>query len=217
MQVSIKSNINEFSRHMTWLEKKQIPFATSQAINDVAFEAQRAAKKGMDRHLDNPTPWTKSGVRVKRGKKSDPTASVYLVGAAGLPGNGDRNKYIEFQVEGGIRRPSKRYIAAPSRGRRKNKYGNVPNKVGDIQKMIGDKQRYFVGTPKGQADNPGIWKRIGTSKRSSGARIQKMYSFIDRAVYSKKYPFYKIVGGVVNNQFNKHFRNRLQAALRTAR
>lgn len=210
MQVSIKSNINEFSRHMTWLEKKQIPFATSQAINDVAFEAQRAAKKGMDRHLDNPTPWTKSGVRVKRGKKNDPTATVYMVGASGLPGTGDRNKYISKQVEGGMRLPDKRTIITPTNYSRLNKYGNFTR--ANRQKLFNDRKN-IVGLPNGIADK----RRAGIYTTKGRGKLVKLANFVERASYRARYPFYKICAGVVNNQFNKRFRDRLQAALRTAR
>ncbi|EMW1977643.1 hypothetical protein AAEP88_004420, partial [Yersinia enterocolitica] len=38
--------------------KKQLPFATAQALTSVARQIAAAQKVGMQRNLDNPTPFT---------------------------------------------------------------------------------------------------------------------------------------------------------------
>ena len=41
MQINVKSNIKEITKFTTTVQKKQIPFATSRALNDTAFNIAR--------------------------------------------------------------------------------------------------------------------------------------------------------------------------------
>lgn len=217
VQVSIKSNIDDVMKEMTHLERKQLPFATMLAINDTAFAGQRAAKRGMKQYLDNPTPWTVRGVRVKKAKKKDLAGAVYMAGVPGLPGvDQDRNDYISIQAEGGTRLPKGKYLAVPTKARL-NKYGNVPRKTEKLNTMLSDKTRFFVGTPKGMAKNDGIWQRMNIKKKSGGTNIRKEFSFVPFARYKARYPFDKIVTSVIKNTFDKHFFNRLNQALNTSK
>jgi len=217
VQVSIKSNVDDVMKEMTHLERKQLPFATMLAINDTAFAGQRAAKRGMKQHLDNPTPWTLGGVRVKKANKKDLSGAVYMAGVPGLPGaNQDRNDYISMQTEGGSRLAKGRYLAIPTKAGR-NKYGNVPRKIDKLNTMLSDKTRFFVGTPKGMAKNDGIWQRMGIKKKSGGTNIRREFSFVRFARYKARYPFDKIVTNVIKNTFDKHFFNRLNQALNTSK
>lgn len=217
VQVSIKSNIDDVMKEMTHLERKQLPFATMLAINDTAFAGQRAAKRGMKQYLDNPTPWTVRGVRVKKAKKKDLSGAVYMAGIPGLPGaNQDRNDYISMQTEGGSRLAKGRYLAIPTKAGR-NKYGNVPRKIDKLNTMLSDKTRFFVGTPKGMTNSNGIWRRLGTTKSKGGVNIRKEFTFSKSARYRPRYPFDKIVTSVIKNTFDNHFSKRLNYALRTSK
>ena len=69
MQVSVKSNIKEITKWTTNAQKKQIPFATSVAINNTLFDLKKEMAKQMDKKLDRPTPFTKRGFFIKKAKR----------------------------------------------------------------------------------------------------------------------------------------------------
>ena len=70
MQVSVKSNIKEITKWTTNAQKKQIPFATQNAINTTLFQLRKEMGKQLDKKLDRPTPFTKRGFFVNKAKKT---------------------------------------------------------------------------------------------------------------------------------------------------
>ena len=69
MQVSVKSNVKEITKWTTNAQKKQIPFATSVAINNTLFDLKKEMSKQMDKKLDRPTPFTNRGILKGAAKK----------------------------------------------------------------------------------------------------------------------------------------------------
>ena len=53
---NIKGDLKPLIRSLNNIQKKQIPFAVSRAINDTLFDIQKAQKVQMPKKLDNPTP-----------------------------------------------------------------------------------------------------------------------------------------------------------------
>ena len=100
MKVNVKSNIKEITKWTTNAQKKQIPFATSVAINNTLFQLKAEQSKQMDKKLDRPTPFTKRGFIIKKSKKS------ILVGV--LLMKDIVANYMQFQIEGGVRSTGKR-------------------------------------------------------------------------------------------------------------
>ena len=62
MKISIKTNIAEVTKDLTRVQKKQIPYAASQTLNQLAFDLTKRNKKGV---LGNATATT---FDKKRGK-----------------------------------------------------------------------------------------------------------------------------------------------------
>ena len=48
MRINIKADTKEINKSLTSFQKKQIPFATSKAINKTAFQTRRQLQKDMD-------------------------------------------------------------------------------------------------------------------------------------------------------------------------
>lgn len=155
---------------------RQIPYALSLALTDVAQQVRKAEYDEALRVFDRPTKWTLNSLRVKPASKSDLTAAVYFreFAAKGTPAN----KYLGPQVWGGERSLKRAEIALASKGNRGfprgtylvpgkkmklDKHGNVPR--GTIVRILSDLQassdtgqnrnaakksgKYFVGTPGG--------------------------------------------------------------------
>jgi len=209
--VSVRADIKAASRHLTAIQKKQIPFAASQALNDTAFDARKAVQVQLPRKLNKPTPWTIRGVRVNKSSKRRLTSAVYFTA--------DRAKYMKFQIDGGTRRrPSGGTIVMP-KGIKQNKYGNIPR--GKVKKLL-QRPDTFIGTIKGI---PGVWQRGHISKsgkfsartKSRASNIRLLVRFEDEATYQPRFPMRKIVHGVARSKFTRHFGRRLASAVRTAR
>jgi hypothetical protein len=207
MEVVIKNNIDQVIKGLSRIQRKQVPFATSVAINDTAFGLQKEIKRQMPIKLDRPTPWTVSGVLVRKSKKTDLEAFVYMAGARGLPKeSADRNQYIKYQVNGGTRHPKKSKIPVPSNNLKLNKYGNMPRNK--IKSLIARKD-VFVGNVKGI---DGIWQR---NSKDNGIKL--MVGFENNADYRPRLPFNRIGQGYTASKFTPNFQRALARALASAR
>jgi len=197
MQISIKSDLKKLTKDLNNLQKKQIPFAASQAINDTLIDSQKALKVQIVRKLDRPTRSTVNSFRVKRSTKRGLVGEVFILPWAW--------EYLKYQVEGGTRRSSGKGTGVPF-NTRLNKHGNIPGR----KKGLVKRKNQFIATIKGIT---GVWQRVG--KR--GRAVKLITAFEKEVQYKARFPFRKIVQGVVKSRFNKHFNKRLKAAIATAR
>lgn len=177
-------------------QRRQIPFALSQAINDTVVEGRDESQKGMRRDLDRPTPWTQKGVLFKRSSKRNLQGAIYIAP--------NRWEYLQYQIEGGARRPAKRFIAI-GLGKR-NKYGNIPGMRTKVAKLLA-KPDHFQAEINGTV---GVWRRM---KR--GLRL--VVAFRRRAQYSPKWQFFRRAEKHIEARFPIFFRRRLAKALETSR
>jgi len=211
MQITISDNMKEVAKTLDSKYKRQIPFAASQALNDVAMFARKEANRQTDKKFEGgATGYTKRAFFYRRANKMNLLAEVFLR---------DSHSYLEKQIEGGTERPDHKTILTSTYKSKLNKYGNFTR--GRLQQMINDKSKYFNGEPKGHPEwGAGIWERYGRKTKSGGQRIRKVGAYIDEAKYKKRFPFYRIVSGIVESRtrgFTARFEERLASAVRTAR
>ena len=190
--MSIDSDIKAIAKKLNDIEKKQLPFATAKALTATVKGAQEAAKKGMVRKLDRPTPFTLRGVAVERATKQSQRARVFIKDI--------QAEYLDLQITGGTRLPRRRAILVPANVRL-NKYGNMPRNK--ISKLL-DKPNVFSA-------EGGIYQRY---KRK---QPKLLVSYADKVNYGVKYPFYKIVSGSVKRNIRQNFRDALREAMATAK
>jgi glucan phosphoethanolaminetransferase (alkaline phosphatase superfamily) len=76
MRISVKAETKKLIKHLNRIQRKQIPFATSKALNDVAFDARSFIQKSLPRKLDRPTKGITSSVQVQKSKKKNLVAIV---------------------------------------------------------------------------------------------------------------------------------------------
>lgn len=125
-----------FRQALTDLERRQLPFATMQAINSTAFEVRQRWGEVMPRVFDRPTPLTTKAVLYRKATKSNLTAEIFIRDEAfkGTP----PAKYLQAQVFGGNRGTKafeKRlqsagflpvgWFAVPGKGAQLDAYGNL--------------------------------------------------------------------------------------------
>jgi hypothetical protein len=122
--INVKSNIREV---LSFTERfsRQYEFAVAVALTETVKAVQAAMPAELEKALDNPTRFTKSGFFVVPASKDRLTATV---------GAKDKQaQYLRWQVEGGTRSPTRKALRLPSNVKL-DQYGNVP--AGLIRQLV---------------------------------------------------------------------------------
>ena len=214
MQISVKHDLKQMTKYLNKVEKKQIPFATTVALNDVAFGARTHLQRKAQQDLDNPTPWTLNGFRVVKANKRTLKALVYIAGSRGLPGqNQDRNKYMALQIQGGTRVPGQntkgRAIVIPTKHVPRNQYGNPKGR--GVAKRIAQSKRGFSGKID---ETAGIWQNQG---RGKNATTRLMFRYKDSVSYRPRFHFHRYGRAFVRQRFGEALSRAMAQALATGR
>ncbi|EOV9071111.1 hypothetical protein F3L16_06430 [Morganella morganii subsp. morganii] len=152
------ANLTDLSNQLRIL-RKQIPFATAQAMTAVARKIEGAQKVAMQRNLDNPTPFTVKSVKSRGARKSDLKAKVFVMNTAAA--------YLEPFEIGGVHKLNGSALLNP-KDIKLNKYGNLPrNKMPALK----SKENTFIGDIGGVN---GVWQRKKAKKGKKGRkRLQR--------------------------------------------
>ncbi|WP_049246034.1 hypothetical protein [Morganella morganii] len=152
------ANLTDLSDQLRTL-RKQIPFATAQAMTAVVRKIEDAQKAAMQRNLDNPTPFTVKSVKSRGARKSDLKAKVFVMNTAAA--------YLEPFETGGVHKLNGSALLNP-KDIKLNKYGNLPrNKLSSLK----SKENTFIGDISGVN---GVWQRKKAKKGKKGRkRLQR--------------------------------------------
>lgn len=152
------ANLTDLSNQLRTL-RKQIPFATAQAMTAVVRKIEDAQKVAMQRNLDNPTPFTVKSVKSRGARKSDLKAKVFVMNTAAA--------YLEPFETGGVHKLNGSALLNP-KDIKLNKYGNLPrNKLSGLK----SKENTFIGDISGVN---GVWQRKKAKKGKKGRkRLQR--------------------------------------------
>jgi len=218
MHISVKAETKALTKYLNNVQKKQIPFATSKALNNVAFDAQSFIKKSLPRRLDRPTGNALKGtggiigsVQVQQSKKKN---LVAIVGFAGLGFRSTKwkespAKIMRRHIEGGTRSAKSKAIPVPIvKNIKLNKFGNLPRTK--IKTLLGKPDKYFSGKPKGR--DAGVYERIKT-KNKRGLKMLVNYEKTTQ-YQGGRFPLRKIVEAAVRSKYRKRFNAALKYALK---
>lgn len=152
------ANLTDLSNQLRTL-RKQIPFATAQAMTSVVRKIEDAQKVAMQRNLDNPTPFTVKSVKSRGARKSDLKAKVFVMNTAAA--------YLEPFEIGGVHKLNGSTLLNP-KDIKLNKYGNLPrNKMSSLK----SKENTFIGDIGGVN---GAWQRKKAKKgKKSRKRLRR--------------------------------------------
>lgn len=152
------ANLTDLSNQLRTL-RKQIPFATAQAMTAVVRKIEDAQKVAMQRNLDNPTPFTVKSVKSRGARKNDLKAKVFVMNTAAA--------YLEPFEIGGVHKLNGSALLNP-KDIKLNKYGNLPrNKLSSLK----SKENTFIGDIGGVN---GVWQRKKAKKGKKGRkRLQR--------------------------------------------
>ena len=205
---------------------KQLPFATSVAMNDAAFQARTGLNSATRGAFRNPVKFTQTAFLVQKAKKKELIAYVYAQDKEGK----DRARYLRFGTVGGSRPPKgfeRFYSSLPNDGTipgrsyfiptplvKTNAAGNVTQAtLKRITKGMESTARgsFFIGTPKGGGRPAGIYRR---------SRHQLQPYFIatnNRPTYGRRFDIETIGSKIIQRNFGKFFNTALSKALASAR
>lgn len=240
--ITIQVDTRDIERHLSAIQKRQLPFATSVALNKTARLAEAGIKDEMRRVLDRPKPYTLGGTLVINSNKSNLAA---VVGLKDRSSSGRAAGTYLAPLVGGLPRhqtgweralqkfgaipPGQR--AVPGAAARLDSYGNLSRAL--LTEMMGAlKSRtriyqgrgkrahasgYFVAMPGNrQAAHlvPGIYRRIERNRESI---IQPVVIFVDQARYRPTLNIARTVERTVSRDFKREFDTALAQALATAK
>lgn len=170
------ANLTDLSNQLRTL-RKQIPFATAQAMTAVVRKIEDAQKVAMQRKLDNPTPFTVKSVKSRGARKNDLKAKVFVMNTAAA--------YLEPFETGGVHKLNGSALLNP-KDIKLNKYGNLPrNKLSSLK----SKENTLIGDIGGVN---GVWQRKKAKKGKKGRkRLQRSPNGIRRD--RKKQPMPKLL------------------------
>jgi hypothetical protein len=214
MQIKIKDNIKEFSKGLNKFQKKQMPFATAQAINATLGIGKNKKGKGLDgeyakqmmKKLDRPRPQTTKAFYRKQATKRNLVGTLGLIDWAA--------KFLKYQIDGGVRTNTNKIPVPIKKNMNLDKYGNIAGKRakikrGGLQGLAANKNQ-FIATIGGAT---GVWQ-----KGRKGQQPTLLIKFHDTVNYTKKlFDFYKIGNNYVRNTFTRKLDKEFREALRKAK
>ena len=201
--IRVKHDLPRIIRRIKGWER-QVPFATSLALNNTAFEARKYLLKLWDRTFPqrkNPR-FPAVAFRVKKSNKRRLVASVY---------DRLRLNLFDLQIKGGIKRPYRsKYLLIPDEKIVRFTKTGRPTATWAPGKM---KRAWFVSPESDSRLGPGIWQRRGKKRLpirrpwvvAKSAQVRPSGFSMDKA---KPY---------VRRRFRRNFRRAIVRALRTAR
>jgi hypothetical protein len=200
MEISVRANVKQVEASLDDWKRRQIPFATVQALNGAAFAVRQAETDELFKVFDGPTPFTQKSFRVEKATKSSLRARVSI---------GDvQAQYLAPFIQGGKHfLGAKKGLILPV-NQPVNQYGNLPRAT--LQRQLA-KPNVFIGKVNGVG---GVWQR--TSPKT-GHRLKLLERFVNPKDVKQSFPFDKVATTTVTKAFPKIFGSELAKAIATAR
>jgi len=203
--LSVKADIRKVAAALDAMVRKQLPFATAQAINATAERVRDAQRENMRKVLDEPTPFTLNSVAIRKATKRDPTAVVYVRPVAAA--------YLLPYEQGGKNKLNSKALLKPVNAK-VNQYGNLPR---NLVKRLSERSSVFVGkvnTKNGVVD--GVWQRTKKA-RGRKAGLKLMVKFEDAHDVRQRLDYRGVAARTVRQAFPIELDRAMARALATAR
>jgi hypothetical protein len=224
--MGISSNIEQMIKKLSDIEKKQIPYATSVALNNTAEIAMKAMKHKIDKDFDITASWNKVGgkygIKKKRATKKNLQVEIFIPNA---------NTWIEDHQEGDTRYnqlvPTKVFKKLyPNLKTNRAIKKKAQSLLGDASKnrifeakIDGDK--YIMQREKGKIQGKrrlrGKSGRLLKPKKVFNRSVYPLFLVADQAKQTKKLEFYSTIIDGFEKNFNKEFDKAFEYAIRTAK
>ena len=222
ISLTIDQDLKGFDRFLN-NNRKQLPFATSLALNDTGFDMRQAFNKGTLSVFNKPTSFTQKAFLTTKSKKTNLVVHVFAKDKEG----GDAARYLRFCVQVGARPPKgfEKYFEGlpndrslgmnvyfmPTRQMKRDSFGNISR--ANLKKVSASVSagKSFIGTPKGGSRPAGIYER------KKGTLIAKFITTTSRPTYTGRFNLQVIGDKVINRRFQQHFNKAMTKAIATAK
>ena len=224
IELTIDEELNAFSIFNT-TTYKQLPFASSVAVNETAKHMRGAFNKGTN-VFDRPNRFTQTAFRNTFANKNKLVSHVFAIDKQGA----DRSRYLKYATKGGTRLPKgfelfftgiKNDGTIPSNAYfmptdlvKKDAYGNISRStLKRVTKGINGNARggFFIGTPRNNNMPAGIYRR-------SRKQLFPYFTVTTKQPrYDKIFDLNRIGNKVVERKFNTYLGIAIDKAMATAR
>ena len=105
MNISVKSDVKELSRKLDKIQKKQLPFASSKALNSLGFALKGNLTQVLPKYLHRPTKYMSRGIQVEKSTKKKLVTTVGFRSPTFGKGQGSifQSEIMTRQIGGGTR------------------------------------------------------------------------------------------------------------------
>jgi len=195
ISINVKSNVKQFTRHLTKIEKKQVPFATARALTWTAQDVQKWLIKKIPAIFNVTKKWwlkqQPTGIKIKPAKKNHLISSIYT-----------KAYFASLQEEGGTKRPTRsKNLVIPTK-----KVPKSRRKSGGAVVMLKGKKVFSTSR--------GIYRRKGGKKSRA---IELLYHKDSSANVKPRFNFKKTAHRIATRMFKRNFLKSLASALKSAR
>lgn len=183
----------QISNELDAIAAKQVPFATSLALNRTAAGARDVVRANLPKRFRLRNTWTARGIQAK------PSTKRNLVAVLTAPG------YMRIQEDGGVKHPSaSRMLAGPTD---ELQTGRVIRKAMRPRALMHGGNGFILPTGNGGA---GVFQR----KRK---QIRMLYALTAEQHYEERFHFEDDIHAHVGQNFSQNFADALAQAIGSAR
>jgi len=224
MNINVTADISTAIRRLQAIHRDQIPFSIAVALTKTAQAIQGQIPAMLEKDLDRPTAFTKSGTFVARASKTKLRAEVGF--------RPIQSRYLRWQVEGGSRSPTRKALRLPSE-QPLNAYGNLPagtirtlvsravkgrklTKRQGLKLRVSSKVEIFYGDP-GDGRPPGLYKRVPLPGGGANRLVPLVVFPAQPARYRKRFDFYGRAEKIAKLSIVAEFDRAMRQAIATAR
>lgn len=203
VSMTVSHNLRRVARRIARIQKRQIPFAASGALNDTVFQVRkRIVGRTWPRAMKvRNRRFASAAFRVEKANKRTLRARLFdKLGRASMA----------LHATGGTKKPRGGHLAVPSDNVRRTGTGKVPAKK---------RARVILSTDKAfkapmRTGNIGVFEKTGSKKNR---KVRLVHTLVRRAPIRKRFPFYEDAESTSRRAFPNNFSRRLARALATAR
>lgn len=237
MEIKVSHDLKKMTKNLNKLERKQIPFATSLALNKTAQKVKRAQRNEMQDVFDRPSRFTLNSVYIDSATKKNLAARVWLKDWSLKGGSADR--FLGPQIHGGPR-PLKTFekllnrrgilpdgfYVVPGKRAKLDRYGNISRGLlGQILSYTNSQRDPLQNTKRGRRGTKAKFilfdardgKPGGLWQIADNGGVYPVLIFVKNPKYNKRYNFDAVARQTHRIHFPKEFKFALRRALRTAK
>ena len=221
ISISFDTDIAKAASKLKDIHTRQIPFAASRALNELAFDTREYLKKKMDTsYKGGAVRFTKNAIYSSKTNKRELMTRVY-VGGNGSRDHQRRIEYVLSTLDGGDVVPYKQGGKPFSPNKKKvrvTKIGfNMPNEY--VSRNLQKKGFFIISKPSGNytvgsKNPPGLYQRVGKGKRT---KVKLMIAFYDRQTNKPSFKGRELAKAFAERHFNKVMGKAIAYAIATAK